>query len=279
MIADMTTPDIRGAAFGLRQSLDTIGAVIGPLVAIALMALTLNNFTVVFWVAVVPAVLAAALVMFAVREPERATASAGHDRMRLADLVSGMGQLPALYWVGLAVASVLTLARFSEAFLILKAQQTGVAIALLPAVLVVMNVVYAGLAFPAGRLSDRLGRIGILAAGTGVLVLADLVLALANGPLMLGLGVVLWGAHMALTQSLFAALVADTVPAALRGTGFGLLNFATGIALFAASVVAGALWTAYGAEATFLAGAAIAVVGLIGLTLLPKPKRPRAALP
>jgi MFS family permease len=260
LIADIASAQMRGASFGLRQSLDTVGAMVGPLAAIALMALSSDNFRFVFWMAVVPAFISLAIMVFAVREPPRREA-AGKGRLRLADLK----RLSKPFWAVVGVATVLTLARFSEAFLILRSQNVGLPVALVPIVMVIMNVVYALAAYPAGMLSDRLGRGGLLAVGILCLIVADLILALGTSIILAMVGVVFWGFHMALTQGLFASLVADTAPADLRGTAFGVFNFAGGIAMLVASILAGGLWDAYGPAATFLAGGGLASVALTGL--------------
>jgi MFS family permease len=260
LIADMAPADLRGASFGLRQSLDTVGAVVGPLAAIALMAVSSDNFRFVFWVAVVPAFVSLAVMVFAVQEPARREADT-KPRLRLADAK----RLSDRFWAVVGVATILTLARFSEAFLILRSRNVGLPVALVPAVMVVMNIVYALAAYPAGVLSDRLGRGGLLTIGIMCLIVADLILALGPTIALVMLGVVFWGLHMALTQGLFASLVADTAPADLRGTAFGVFNFAGGIAMLVASILAGGLWDAYGPVATFLAGAGFTAVALVGL--------------
>jgi MFS family permease len=263
LIADITPPHLRGASFGLRQSLDTVGAFLGPLVAIGLMMATAGNFTLVFWIAVVPALLSFGMIVFGVREPDRpvelAPVRAPLSRAQIARL--GM-----TFWIVVVLAGVFTLARFSEAFLLLRAQSIGLTVALVPAVLVLMNVVYALSAWPVGALSDRIGRFGLLATGFAVLIAADLALAFADSVAVLALGVALWGLHMGLTQGILASLVADTAPPALRGTAFGLFNLLTGVATLAASVVAGALWDVAGPQTTFLAGA---IFTALALTLLP----------
>jgi MFS family permease len=264
LVADIAPAEVRGASFGLRQSLDTVGAFLGPLAAIALMALTSDNFRLVFWIAVVPAFLAFGLMAFGVEEPAKHVDEEAKPRLRIGDVK----RLPAAFWVVVAVATVLTLARFSEAFLVLRAQNVGLPIVLVPVVMVVMNVVYALAAYPAGVLSDRIGRSGVLLVGIAFLLVADLILALGpTVPLML-LGVVFWGLHMGFTQGLLATLVADTAPPDLRGTAFGFFNLAGGLAMLAASVVAGALWDFYGPAATFLAGAAFTGLALIGFTIV-----------
>jgi MFS family permease len=259
LIADLSPAALRGASFGLRQSLDTVGAFLGPLVAIALLALG-ADIRLVFWIAIVPALISFALIVFAVEEPARHVEEPATQRLRLADA----RRLSTAYWTVVVIASVLTLARFSEAFLVLRAQDVGFSVTLVPIVMVVMSAVYAVSAYPAGVLSDRFGRASVLSLGIALLIAADLVLALAaTAPLVLA-GVALWGLHMGLTQGLLATLVADTAPADLRGTAFGLFHLAGGLAMLVASVIAGALWDAHGPAATFLAGAAFTALALIG---------------
>lgn len=265
LVADLSPAHLRGASFGLRQSLDTIGAFVGPLAAIVLMALTADDFRLVFWVAVIPAFIAFAILVFGVEEPAHLRQpGASRPRLRFADV----RRFSAAFWAAVSVASVLTLARFSEAFLVLKSQSAGLSIALVPLVLVVMNVAYALSAYPAGVLSDRLGRGAVLAVGIALLVVADLVLAFGDTVPAVMLGVVFWGLHMGFTQGLLAAVVADTAPMELRGTAFGLYNLAGGLAMLLASIVAGALWDAHGPAATFLAGAGVTTLALVGLLVL-----------
>lgn len=277
LIADLTPPSIRGAAFGLRQSLDTIGAIVGPLIAVALMLAWDDDFQAVFWVAVVPATLAFLLAAFAVRDPERpAGAAARPPRPKFHwRLARGLG--PA-FWTVTAIGAALTLARFSEAFLVLRAQDVGLALAFAPLVLVAMSLLYALSAYPAGRLADRLPRRALLAFGIGLLIAADAVLALASGIAGLAAGLALWGLHMGFTQGLLAAMVAETAPVERRGTAFGVFNLCGGIAMLLASVIAGALWHYVGPAATFTAGGALAFAALL-LTMRAGwgPKAPRAA--
>ena len=262
LVADIAPPPIRGAAFGLRQSLDTIGAFAGPLVAMALMVVLAGNIRAVFAWAVVPAVLAVLVLVFAVREPRPVE---GVRRLRLPIRWGDVLAMGGGFWAVIALGAVFTMARFSEAFLVLRAQDVGLAIALVPVVMVVMNLVYSAVAAPAGSLSDRMDRRWLLVLGLAVLIAADVVLALvATVPGVL-LGVALWGLHMGLTQGLLAALVADTAPSHLRGTAFGLFNLASGATLLAASVVAGLLWSRKGPEATFIAGAVFALLATIWL--------------
>lgn len=273
LVADLAPEGLRGAAFGLRQSLDTIGAFLGPLAAIALMWLFANDFRKVFWVAVIPAFLALALIVFAVREPAR---PAGLRRVRNPLSRAELRALGKTYRLVVLVATLLTLARFSEAFLILRAAAAGLSLMLVPLVLVGMNAAYAVSAWPVGALSDRNGRAGLLAIGLGLLIAADLVLAFAGGLAGIALGVAIWGLHMGFTQGLLAALVAEAVPAELRGTAFGMFNLVTGVALLLASILAGALWEAFGAQSTFLAGAIFAASALVGLVPLSRRLRSTA---
>jgi MFS family permease len=264
LIADLSPPEIRGAAFGLRQSLDTVGAAIGPLLAIAFMALMASNFTAVFWIAVVPAFMSFALIVLCVREPNRLAAQPVRSPLSPAELQ----RLGLTYWLVVMLATVFALARFSEAFLLLRAQSVGLSLVLVPTVMFIMNVVYALAAWPAGALSDKLGRYGVLMSGFLVLVLADLVLAFGSNIVMIIIGAALWGLHMGLTQGLLASLVADTAPAELRGTAFGMFNLVTGVATLLASIVAGALWDLIGPVGTFVTGASFAAIALVGVPLM-----------
>jgi len=266
LVADLAPPEIRGAAFGLRQSLDTVGALVGPLLAVALMLSWANDFRAVFWVAMIPGLLAVALLVFGVREPERV--SDGTRRMnpiRRANL----RRLPRGYWWVVVVGALFTLARFSEAFLVLRAQQGGLAIAWVPLVMVAMNAVYALSAYPFGHLSDRMSHAKLLVLGLLPLIAADLVLASGNHWIIVLAGVLLWGLHMGMTQGLMATMIADTAPEDLRGTAYGFFNLVSGVAMLAASAIAGALWDQLGAAFTFYAGAVFCALTVFGLTLAP----------
>ncbi|SMF14416.1 Predicted arabinose efflux permease, MFS family [Tistlia consotensis] len=265
LIGDVTPPELRGASFGLRQSLDTVGAIAGPLLALGLMYASGDDYRLVFWAAGLPALLAVLVILVWVREPESHRGEPRAIRLSWREV----RRFPAAYWAVVGVAAAMTLARFSEGFLLLRAQSVGLADALVPAILLAMNLVYAASSYPVGRLSDRLGRRGLLLAGFGLLAAADLVLAGASGVAAVVLGALLWGLHLGMTQGLLAALVADAAPPALRGAGFGLFHLASGVALLAASLIAGWLWTLAGPGATFLAGAAFAAVALAALALLP----------
>ncbi len=271
LVADIVPPKLRGAAYGLRQSLDSVGAFLGPLLAIAFMIWLANDIKSVLWVAVVPAFLAVLLLIVAVREPESPEhASATKNHLALTDAK----RLSLRYWLIVALGAVFTLARFSEAFLILRAQDVGLSVSYVPAIMIVMNIVYAGFAYPAGSAADRLSARTLLAFGLGVLVVADVVLAMAASPWIAFLGAAFWGLHMALTQGLLSKLVADTAPAELRGTAFGIFNLVSGVALLLASVIAGSLWSVFGASATFIAGASFAALAAMGLLFYRPKTRP-----
>jgi MFS family permease len=263
LIADVTPPDLRGASFGLRKSLDTVGGFVGPLLAIGLMLLSGDNFSTVFWIAAVPALLAVAVIVIGIEEPASRAAGKGGERPRLAALV----RLGPAIWAVIGLCAVLTLARFSEAFLLLKAQQAGFALAWIPLVMVLMHLVYGLTAYPVGVLSDRLGRHGMLTASLVFLIAADLVLAFAQTPAPLIAGIVLWGLHMGFSQGILATLIADRAPAAARGTAFGALNLTTGLAVLVGNLAAGVLWERYGPAATFLNGAAFAALALAGFVI------------
>ena len=261
LVADIAPPELRGAAFGLRQSLDTVGAFLGPLLAVGLMLLWANDFRQVFWVAVIPGVLAVLLLWLGVREPERPVGAVRVNPIRRENL----RRLGAAYWSVVALGAVFTLARFSEAFLVLRAEQSGIPLALVPLVMVAMNLVYAATAYPFGHLSDRMGHHRLLAGGLVVLIVADLVLASSSHWAVVLAGVALWGVHMGMTQGLLAAMVAHTATADLRGTAYGAFNLVSGVAMLLASVVAGALWDSLGASATFLTGAIFSALALLVL--------------
>ena len=261
LVADIAPPEMRGAAFGLRQALDTVGAFVGPLLAVGLMLWWANDFRAVFWVAVIPGLVAVALLLWGVHEPERAAGAPRTNPIRRDNL----RRLSGAYWWVVGVGAVFTLARFSEAFLVLRAEQSGIALALVPLVMVAMNLVYAASAYPFGKLSDRMSHKALLGWGLVVLIAADLVLALNNHWTTVLAGVALWGVHMGMTQGLLATMVADTAPADLRGTAFGFFNLVSGVAMLAASVMAGLLWDQLGASFTFYAGAVFSAVALLGL--------------
>ena len=263
LLADLAPPGMRGAAFGLRQSLDTIGAFLGPLLAVALMILWHDDFRAVFWVAVIPGLLAALLMAVAVREPPRDASAPAVNPITRASL-RRLG--PAYWWVVLMGAAFM-MARFSEAFLVLRAEQLGITVSLVPLVMVAMNIVYAASAYPFGQLSDRMSHKTLLALGLAVLVVADLLLALPGNWMTLLAGVGLWGIHMGMTQGLLATMVAEAAPADLRGTAFGFFNLMSGIAMLVASALAGLLWDRYGAASTFIAGAGFCVLTLAALML------------
>jgi MFS family permease len=259
LVADIAPPELRATSFGLRQSLDTVGAFIGPLLAIGLLLISDNNFRTVFWIAVIPAFIAVALMIFAVQEPLHKPKHVTARRF-----FSSTKQLTFSFWFVMVLAFALTLARFSEAFLVLRAQNLGLALTLIPLTLVFMNIVYAAASTPAGIWADRFGKHHIFTAGITCLIIADVILAYATNVFILMVGILFWGLHMGLTQSLLSAHVADTAPSHLRGTAFGILNLVMGVAMLLASIIAGKLWDSYSPTATFLAGAGFAAVALVG---------------
>lgn len=261
LIADITPPHVRGAAFGLRQSLDTVGGFLGPLLATLLMLVWASDFRAVFWVAVIPGALAVLLLVVGVREAPRAAATRAVNPIRR----EALARLSGAYWRVVVIGAVFTLARFSEAFLVLRAQQVGIAASWVPLVMVVMSLVYAATAYPFGKLSDTMSHHKLLALGLLVLVASDLVIATAAGWPLLLVGVALWGVHMGMTQGLLAAMVADTAPDDLRGTAYGFFNLLSGVAMLASSAIAGLLWDSFGSAFTFYAGAAFALLTLAGL--------------
>lgn len=266
LIADATPEAQRGRAYGLRQAMDTVGAFLGPLAALGLMIVLLDDIRAVLWIAVIPAVLAVLVLIFFVTEPsdvKSAKAQGGNP-------FASAKELSRYYWVVVGLGAVLTLARFSEAFLVLRAQDLGMAITFVPVVLVVMNLVYTAVAYPAGVAADRGHRKALLVWGLLALLASDVLIGAASSVPMLFAGIVLWGAHMGLTQGLLSTLVADAAPAHLRGTAFGIFHLVSGVALLAASVIAGALWSAFGAPATFLAGALFTALALLGLVFVAK---------
>ena len=264
LIADITPAASRGAAYGLRQALDTVGAVAGPLLAIAAMLWFAGDFRTVFWLATVPAFASVTLLVFGVREPPTSDAKRESEpRVAFADV----RRLPAAYWWIVGIAAVMTLARFSEAFLVLRAQSVGMTLAWIPLVMALMSAVYAMVAYPAGVLADRGRQSALLQSGLLALIVADLVLANAHSIAIVFAGTAIWGVHMGLTQGVLAALVAATAPADLRGTAFGLFNLVSGFALLAASALAGWLWDAFGPAQTFYAGAVFTALSWLALVL------------
>lgn len=265
LVADITPPELRGAAYGLRQSMDTTGAFLGPLLAVGLMLLLHNDFRAVFWIALIPGFLSVALLYFGLKEPKTPVEHKRTNPIKRENLTR-LGK--SCWWV-IGLGAVFTLARFSEAFLVLRAQQSGVPLALIPLVMVVMNVIYSFSAYPFGKLSDGMSHTRLLQWGLVVLIAADIVLALSTHWTGIIIGVALWGMHMGMTQGLLAAMVAKTAPADLRGTAFGLFSLVSGVGLLMASVGAGAIWELWGAEYTFYAGAVICLLTLLYLRKTP----------
>ena len=267
MIADVSPPEIRGASFGLRKSLDTVGGFLGPLIAIAIMLASGNDIKLVFWLAVLPAFAAIFILAFGLREPNHVGASVAKDvprKLKLADAA----RLNRDVWIVITLAMLMALARFSEAFLLLRANQTGWSLAWLPLIIVLLHLVYGIVAYPAGRVFDRIGPRGLLFGGMACLIGADLALAAASGPMLLLAGIVLWGVHMGLTQGVLSTLIAQTAPTHLTGTAFGVLSVGTAIAVLVGNVLAGVLWETAGATYTFVAGAALSLLACIGVVIL-----------
>jgi MFS family permease len=263
LVADITPPELRGAAYGLRQALDTVGAVVGPLLAIAAMLWFADNFRTVFWLAVIPAFAAVLLLIVGVREPKPATVGKAREGAPLT--FADVGRLPSRYWWVVAIGATMALARFSEAFLVLRAQNVGMALAWVPLVMALMSVVYAIVSYPAGVAADQKRQGMLLSGGFFALIVADVILAHASSMGGVLAGTAVWGVHMGLTQGVLAALVAEAAPADLRGTAFGLFNLVSGVALLIASALAGWLWDTCGPAETFYVGAAFAALAWIGL--------------
>ncbi|WP_380180498.1 MFS transporter [Kalamiella sp. sgz302252] len=266
LVADVTPPEIRGAAYGLRQSLDTVGAFLGPLLAVGLMLLWSDNFRAVYWVAVVPAFLAVALLFFGLHEPRTPVATVRTNPIKKENLK----RLGRDYWWVTGLGAIFTLARFSEAFLVLRAQQVDILLAFIPLVMVAMNIVFSLTAYPFGRLSDSISHRRLLQMGLVVLIVADIVLALSHSWVGIIIGVALWGVHMGMTQGLLNTMIAQTAPSDLRGTAFGFFNLLSGLALLLASLGAGLLWDIWGSASTFYAGAVICVLTLVVTRFVPE---------
>ncbi|MDE2463935.1 MAG: MFS transporter [Alphaproteobacteria bacterium] len=272
LLADIIPPSLRGAGFGLRQSLDAAGAVAGPALAIGAMIYFSDHIREVFWVALLPAALSVTILVIFVQEPERKM-NAGAERLHFTDL----RELQGAFWGVVVIGAVLTLARFSEAFLVLRASDLGLPLTLVPLVMIVMSIAYSASSYPAGRWSDRIGRRKVLLAGIGCLLISDIVLALASHLVMVFAGIVLWGLHMGFTQGLLAAMVTDVAPQRLRGTALGLFNLVSGVVMLGASLLAGLLWDRFGPIGTFGAGAVLSAIALCGLVLYgtSRPSAPR----
>lgn len=272
LVADVTPPELRGAAFGLRQSLDTIGAFLGPLLAVGLMLLWQDDFRAIFWVAVIPGLMAVALLFFGLHEPQTGVE---HKRTNPVSRVNLQRLGKSTWWV-IALGGIFALARFSEAFLVLRAQEVHIPLAFIPLVMVAMNLLYSLSAYPFGKLADRMSHSYLLQLGLVVLIAADIVLALSTSWAGVLVGVALWGIHMGMTQGLLAAMIADSSPPDLRGTAYGIFSLVSGVALLLASTGAGLLWHIWGSESTFIAGAIICLVTLLYLRVVPTGRKPVA---
>ncbi len=261
LIADITPPEVRGASFGLRQALDTVGAVLGPIAAVAALAAFGGDFRMAFWIAAIPALLAVALIVLGVDEPDRPRTEGRARPLALADA----RRLPSAFWLVTGIAALMALARCSEAFLVLRAADVGLPVGRAPWVMVAMTLVYTAAAYPAGAALDRGRGVAMLHGGLAALVAAHATLAWAGGAIAVFAGAALWGLHMGLTQGVFAAMVAEHAPEDLRGSAFGVFNLAGGAAMLAASGIAGALWDAAGARAAFGLGAVLALLTMVVL--------------
>ncbi|MGZ5223912.1 MAG: MFS transporter [Burkholderiales bacterium] len=267
LLADQLPSNARGSGFGLRLTLFTIGSVVGPLAATSVMVGSGGDFRLVFWLAVIPAFLSVAVLILAVKEPANARDIA-KQRFSLRDL----GRLPALFWWIVAITAMLELARFSQAFLLLKAKEVGVEAALIPIFLMLMGAVYGLTAYPCGILADRVNRRLQLGIGAVILLTGHLVLATADTIWMAAIGASLWGFQMGVTQGLVAAIVADAAPERLRGTAFGIYYLVDGVVSLLASSGAGVLWMTGGSGLTFSVGAALAAAVLLMLVIKPLPR-------
>lgn len=271
MVADIAPPNMRGAAFGLRQSLDTVGAFLGPLIATGLMLLWANDFRMVFWVAVIPGFLSVCVLAWAVKEP----ISYSEKKRINPFLKENLMKFDQNYWWVVGVGIFFALARFSEAFIVLRSYQLGIPMAFVPLVMVAMNLIYALTAYPFGKLSDRMNHSTLMAWGLVVLIASDFLLAWANDWSTVLLGVALWGVHMGMTQGLLSAMVANASPPDLRGTSFGIFNLVTGVAALISSIFAGWAWDDFGASATFLFGSGFALICLVALLRMKKIFQPK----
>ena len=265
LVADVTPADQRGAAFGLRQSLDTTGALLGPLIAFVWLSHSPSTLQTIFWIAVIPSFLAVGLLWMGIKDDQSPHPRAAQNPIRWKSL----SQLGTPFLSLLVLGAILSLARFSEAFLVLKAEQSGLMIAQIPLVMVAMNLTFSLSAYPFGRLADFWSPRILLGLGLGLLIASDCLLSKATGSLETLLGIGLWGLHLGLTQGLMSKWIADTAPASLRGTAFGLFNLVAGVTLFLGNLLAGWLWDAQGASLTFLTGALFAALALLGVLLGP----------
>jgi MFS family permease len=264
LVAELAPRERQGEAYGLRQALDTIGAFIGPLLAMSLMLLTHDNFRFVFWAAVLPAALAVATLAFFT--PESSTErGAKHPK---SSVLVGFASLPRAFWLIAVLGGLMALARISDAFLILRVTGLGLPIAYAPLILVAMNFVYGALAYPAGFLADRMQRKTLLLFGILALIAADATLALASNLWGGALALALWGLHLALTQGLTASMVAASAPPERRGTAFGLFNLISGLAMLIGNLGGGLLWDFSGPAVTFTASAIVLGIALLLLPLV-----------
>jgi MFS family permease len=259
LIADSTSTKIRGTAYSLRQTLDTLGAVLGPIFAIIILYLTTNNFRLVLWFAVIPAVLCIVVLIFGVKE---STLKKNISRKKSYFLFENFLKITPVIWLFFLTVFILNLGHFSEAFLLLRSQEIGLKVSFIPVVFVVMNVAYAIVAVPFGHLADRGGFFILIVCGFLILVLADIILALTNSVGWMFVGIIFWGIHLGMTQGLLLAMISKLSPLELRGTSFGLFHAISGVALLTASLIAGYLWQYYYSGLIFFVSAIITLVGI-----------------
>lgn len=265
IVAAVTPQGMRGASFGLRKSLDTVGGFLGPLIAIAAMLLLAGDIVTVFWLAALPAGMAVAVLIFAVREPAESRAEIKNiPAFRFADAF----RLNPAIWTVICLAGVIMLARFSEAFLLLKSVEAGFSLTWVPVSIVIMHGVYGLCAYPVGKLSDTIGNTGLLLCSLVFLVVAHLTIAFSATVWEFVIGIVFWGLHMGFSQGLLGAMVADASPAGLRASAFGAFNLVTGIVLLIGNVAAGWLWQDLGSHAPFIAGALLSLFAFFAIAVL-----------
>lgn len=262
LVADVTAQGQRGAAYGLRVALDSLGSVLGPILAVLLMLFFSGGIRAAMWVAVIPAVLAVIVIAMLVREPEQKQAT-----VREPFDWGKARELPGRYWLIVTVGAIFTAARFSDSFLVLRARDVGLSATYAPMIIVVLSCIYAAGSYPAGAAADRVSPRTLLLVGLSFLIAADLVIGLGHSILPVFVGGALWGCHLALTQGVFSKIVAEFTPSDLRGTGFAIFDLGRGIAFVIANTVAGYWWKASGPSATFFSAAAFATIGGVGLAI------------
>ncbi len=265
IVADVTDESIRGAAYGLRQSLDAAGAFVGPLLATLLLLLWTEDLRSIFWIALIPGAACLALILFGVED--NVTPTVNTKRIAWKDLKSVM--TPAFVQL-VILGTLFSLARFSNAFIVLRAAAIGIEHAWIPMAVVLMNITFSLSSYPFGKLADKLNPMKLLALGMVLLALANLLFAYAENYRILAAGIVLFGMHLGATQGIFSTIISEIAPSEVRATAFGIFNFFSGLALLASGLVAGSLWEYMGAQYCFGGGV---VFALITLSLIPRFKQ------